>query len=306
VTTDVVIVGAGLAGASAALWARTLHLVPEVLESAEAPGGQLPLIHYHPLDLAGVVSGDGEALAVALTKQLADARIDVRCASPAVALEGGGELNAPRVVTADGVPHECDALLVASGVRRRKLEIPGESEFEGRGVSYSATRDRALFANRRVAVVGGGDAAFENALLLTDAGCQVTLVMRDMPRARHEFLLRVSNEPRIEVLGAAIVTAIRGDDWVTAIRIENEGRGFERQVEGVVIKVGVIPNTEWCAKALDLDPEGYVTVDAGLRTSRPRVWAAGDVTRPAVPSLAGAIGQGAQAMGAIRALLRPV
>jgi thioredoxin reductase (NADPH) len=306
VTTDVVIVGAGPAGASAALWARTLHLVPEVLESADAPGGQLPLIHFHPLDLIGVTSGDGEALALALAKQLADARIEVRCAAPAKALEGGGELNPPRVITADGALHECGAVLVASGVRRRRLEIPGESEFEGRGVSYSATRDRAIFANRRVAVVGGGDAAFENALLLSGAGCQVTLVMRDLPRARHEFMHRVSQESRIEVLGAASVTAIKGADWVTAVRIESEGRAFERTVDGVVIKVGVVPNTEWCAGALELDPDGYVKVDARLRTSRPRVWAAGDVTRPAVPSLAVAIGQGAQAMGAIRALLHPV
>jgi len=305
VTADVVIVGAGPAGVSAALWARSLHLVPEVLESAAAPGGQLQQIHFHPLDLAGVGSGDGAAIAAVLATQLDGARTPLRCESPAVALEGGGEVNPPRVITADGAVHQCDAVLVASGVRRRTLGIPGESEFDGRGVSSSATRDRTLFANRRVVVVGGGDAAFENALLLTDVGCQVTLVMRDLPRARHEFLERVAQDPRIEVIGAASVTAIRGHDWVTAVRIESEDRAFERAADGIVIKVGVIPNTEWCAGALELDPEGYVRVDATLRTSRPRVWAAGDVTRPLVSSLAVAIGQGAQAMGAIRALLRP-
>ncbi len=304
-SADVIVVGAGPAGVSAALWARSLLLTPEVLESAAAPGGQLAHIHFHPLDLAGVPGGDGAAIAGVLAQQLAAGRITLRTTSPAIALEGGGEVNSPRVVTEDGVVHEGDAVLVASGVRRRTLDIPGEKEFDGRGVSYSASRDRALFANRRVVVVGGGDAAFENAMLLTDVGATVALVMRDLPRARHEFLERVSLDPRIELIPAARVTAIRGGDWVNAVRIESEDRAFERPVDGIVIKVGVIPNTEWCKGALDLDPEGFVMVDATLRASKPRVWAAGDVTRPAVPSLATAIGQGAQAMGAIRALLRP-
>jgi thioredoxin reductase (NADPH) len=305
VTSDVVIVGAGPAGVSAALWARSLDLVPEVLEAAASPGGQLHIVHFHPLNVVGVADGDGAAIAGVLAKQLGDARIDVRGGSPATALEGGSEARPPRVITADGVAHEGGAVLIASGARRRRLEVPGERELEGRGVSYSATRDRAMLAGRRVMVVGGGNAAFENALLLSGAGCAVTLVVRDQPRARHEFVQRVAQDPRIEVLEGASVSGIRGGDRVSAVAIESAGRHFERPAEGVVVKVGMIPNTEWCAGALDLDPGGYVRVDATLRSSRPRVWAAGDVTRPVVPSLAVAIGQGAQAMGAIRAVLRP-
>ncbi|HEY6867410.1 MAG TPA: NAD(P)/FAD-dependent oxidoreductase [Candidatus Eisenbacteria bacterium] len=304
-TPDVIIVGAGPAGVSAALWARSLHLVPRVFEAGGTAGGQLQLIHFHPLDLAGVTAGEGPAIAEQLTRQLRESRIDVAFGATAAALEGGGEVNPPRVIGADGSVHECGAVLVATGVRRRRLEVPGESEFEGRGVSYSATRDRAMFANRDVVVVGGGDGAFENALLLSDVGCHVTLVVRGMPRARLEFLERVSQDSGIEVLGAARVAAIRGRDWVSSVRIESGDQRMDRKADGVIIKIGVIPNTEWCAGALELDGDGYVRVDGGQRTSRPRVWAAGDVTRPVVPSLAAAIGQGALAMGAIRAVLRP-
>jgi thioredoxin reductase (NADPH) len=302
---DVVIVGAGPAGASAALWARSLHLVPEVLESSGAAGGQLKLIETRLLDLAGVMGAEGRALGRLIGEQLSASRLDVRYGATAVALEGGGEVNPPRVITADGAVHECGAVVVASGVRRRRLEVPGESEFEGRGVTYSASRDRALLANRRVVVVGGGDAALEGALLLTDVNCQVTLVMRSLPRARHELLERISNEPRIDIAPAASVVAIRGRDWVSAVRLQSGDQVSEVKADGIVINVGVIPNTEWCKTALELDPEGFVRVDAELRTSRPRVWAVGDVTRPRVPSLAQAIGQGAQAAAALRALLRP-
>ena len=101
---------------------------------------------------------------------------------------------------------------------------------------------------------------------------------------------RVARDSRIEVLANARVTAIRGRDRVTGVEIASGGRTFERPAEGVVIKVGVIPNTEWCAGVLDLDADGYVRVDGALRTSRPRVWAAGDVTRPAVSGIAVAVG----------------
>jgi alkyl hydroperoxide reductase subunit F len=101
------------------------------------------------------------------------------------------------------------------------------------------------------------------------------------------------------------VLAIRGRDWVTAVRIQSGDRISEVKADGIVINVGVIPNTEWCKTALELDDEGFIKVDAELKTSRPRVWAVGDVTRPKVPSLALAIGQGAQAAAALRAVLRP-
>src|SRR5439155_21032075 len=159
--------------------------------------------------------------------------------SAALALEPACEVKSPRVVSLAAKPPEGGMLLVVTMMRRSRLEITGEAEFDGRGVSYSASRDRTMFANRRVVVVGGGNGAFENALLLADVRCQVPIVTRSLPRTRHEFLQRAAQDGRIEVLGSARLTAINGTDWVKSVRIESEDRGFERPMDGVAIKMGV-------------------------------------------------------------------
>lgn len=297
---DLLIVGAGPAGVSAALWARSLGLSPLVIEQGEAAGGQLRHVHFAPLNLAGAAPGDGPALADRLARQLEQPGIEVRCRVAAAVLDR----SRPAVATAAGERLEAGAVLIATGVRRRQLEVPGERELEGKGVSYSATQDRTRFAGEEVAIVGGGDAAFENALLLAEVGCKVTLLVRDRPRARPEFRKRVAAHPRIEVMERTAVRAIEGDRVVRAVRLEGERGSFPLEVAGVVIKVGVLPNTEWCAGAVERDAGGYVLVDESQATSHPLAWAAGDVTRPPLYGFAVAVGQGALAAAAVRAALR--
>jgi thioredoxin reductase (NADPH) len=305
VTRDLVVAGGGPAGISAALWARSLELDVLVLDAAPAPGGQLHLVHFHPLAVPGFERGDGPALAEAYARQLEATGVPWRgnCAiewlHPAATPGGEAELG-----LAGGERVAARAVLVATGVRRRRLGIPGEREFEGRGVSFSATRDHARLAGRPAVVVGGGDAAFENALLLAAAGGEVDLVVRGEPRARSEFRERVRATPLIRVHEGARVTAVLGDDEVEAVRVEGPRGETELPTRGVVIKIGVLPNSEWCREALVTDADGYVRVDAALATSAPGVWAAGDITRPMPPSIPVAIGQGAQAATAIRAAVR--
>jgi thioredoxin reductase (NADPH) len=297
---DLVVVGAGPAGASAALWARALDLSVCLLEAAPRPGGQLHAIHFEPGNLVGSIPGEGAAIAGRLAEQLKAAHVEVRFDAPALRVDA----EAMTVHVAGGAAVSAAAVLVATGLRRRRLGVSGESELEGRGVSHSATRDRARFAGQEVVVVGGGDAAFENALLLAEVGCPVTIVVREAPVARREFRDRVAAEPRIEVLDRTRVAAILGDGQVSAVRLEGERGRFELPVAGVVVKVGAIPNSEWLAGTVDLDDRGYVLVDDRFGTSQPRIWAVGDVIRPAPPGIAVAIGQGALAVAAIRAVLR--
>jgi thioredoxin reductase (NADPH) len=299
-TPELLIVGAGPAGTSAALWARSMGVSVRVLESGPSAGGQLRQIHFVPSNLAGVAAIPGPELADRLGEQLAGADIEVHYDTVTTALEPG----VPAVRCSSGARYEARALLIATGVRRRHLDVPGERELDGRGVSYSATQDRARFAGEDVLVVGGGDAAFENALLLADVGCRVTLAVRGTPRARAAFQERVAANRRIEVLESARVIGIEGRNRVESARLETSRGVFELPVAAVVIKVGVVPNTEWCAGALERDPEGYVLVDDQLGTSAPRVWAAGDVARPPLLGFAVAAGQGAMAVAHISATLR--
>src|SRR5262249_19045232 len=274
-----------------------------LLDAAPGPGGQLHLIHYAPDDFAGGVRGDGAAIAAGMADQLQRVGATVEREAAAIGLEAGDGIAA--ALGADGRRFEARAVLVGSGARRRHLGVPGERELEGRGVWYSATRDRERLAGRRVVVVGGGDSAFENSLLLAATGAAVTLVSRGAPRARTEFRRRVAEEARIEHLEHARVTSIVGSARVEAVCIESRQGVVERPAEGVVVKVGMMPNTEWCARTLDLDAAGFVRVDDTQRSSAARVWAAGDVTRPLRPSISAAVGAGAIALAAIRAVLRP-
>jgi len=301
VTRELIIVGAGPSGVSAALRARALDLEPLVLEAAAAPGGQLLHVHFEPHDIAGAIPGDGPAIARSYARSLAEHGIELRPGAEARALEPATE---PRLVLASGERLAARAILVACGVRRRRLDVPGERELEDRGLTFSATRDRERLGGRAVAVVGGGDGACENALLLVDAQCDVTLIARDRLRARREFADRVAASPRVRVLEHTRVLEVMGQEAVAGLKLLGPGGEFQLACEGVVVKVGVVPNTEWCRAALAHDGQGYLEVDSLLGTAVPGVWAAGDVTRPLRMSVAGALGQGSLAAAAIRRSLR--
>jgi thioredoxin reductase (NADPH) len=292
------VVGAGPAGVSAALWARDRFEV-EVVERASHPGGQLRSIYFPPPELPGSDARDGLALAEICGRQLEQSGIQVRYGASATALERPRARAAVRGAALrleGGDRIESDAILLATGLRRRTLDVPGESEFEGCGISTSATRDGPGLAGRDVLVVGGGDAAFENALRLADLGCRVTLAVRGRPRARREFQRRASGTPHITIEPRTRVVEFLGDQRLRAVRLEGPGGVRDRPFEGAVIKIGSIPNSEWCARVVRTDAGGFVRADGRGRTSVPRVWAAGDLVRPRLFAITVAAALGALAI----------
>lgn len=299
---DVIIIGAGPAGLSAAFWCDELHLDTLVLEQEEAVGGQLSRI-YNPIgNYLGLKAANGQELLERFTAGIDEADFDLWTN---VAVESV-DLKARRIKLASGEELQSISIIIATGVRRRKVGIPGEDEFAGRGIIESSTRDAQLFAGKDVCVIGGGDAAAENALLLAEVCPTVTLVHRGKSlRARREFVERLQTSHCITVFKEATVQRILGSDRVEAVEILRAGaiKPFQMAVGGVLVRVGVEPNTELFRDQLQLDARGYIIATGNHETSVENVFATGDVSSPLAPTIGGATGAGATAAKVIAARL---
>jgi thioredoxin reductase (NADPH) len=300
---DVVIIGAGPAGLSAARWCDELGLDTLLLEANDDVGGQLAWIHNRVDNYLGVQADNGQQLRELFIAQTTDCDFDqwtgVRIESV--------DLKARRVRLQSGEELQSIAIIIATGLRRRRLGIPGELEFAGRGMIESAKRDREQLAGKDVCVIGGGDAAAENALLLAEVCPTVTLVHRGRKlRARREFSEQLHTHHCVTVFPESNVRRILGNDRVEAVEIERAGalKPFQMAVQGVVVRIGFEPNTDFVRDQLELDDRGYVVVDSRHQTSIENVFAIGDVSNPLAPTIAGAAGSGATAAKVIASRLR--
>ena len=299
---DAIIIGAGPAGLSAAFWCDELGLDTLVLEQAEQIGGQLHRV-YNPIqNYLGVKTQNGAELLELFSRDVDAADFDLWTG----VVVDSADLRAKRISLRSGEVLQAISIIIATGVRPRTLGIPGEKEFAGRGIIESGTRDRELFAGRDVCVVGGGDAAIENALVLAEVCPTVTVVHRGKKlRARREFAQRVQPNNRITVFTESVVTRIMGDAEVEAVEIHRKGglKPFQLAVRGVLIRIGVEPSTDLFRDQLRVDEKGYVAVNSEQETSVPMVFAVGDVSNPAAPTISGATGAGATAAKVIAARL---
>ena len=299
---DVLIIGAGVAGLSAARWCDELGLDTLLLETNEEVGGQLAWIHNRIDNYLGVHAENGQRLRELFKAEIDDCDFDLWTG---VQIESV-DLKAKRIRLQSGEELKSIAIIIATGLRRRKLGIPGEEEFAGRGIIESGKRDRDEFNGKDVCVIGGGDAAAENALLLADGCPTVTLVHRGRKmRARREFTEQLHTHHCITVFPESSVRRILGNDHVEAVEIERAAaiKPFQMAVQGVVIRIGFEPNTDSVRDQLDLDDRGYVIVDSRHETSVENVFAIGDVSNPLAPTIAGAVGAGATAAKVIASRL---
>jgi thioredoxin reductase (NADPH) len=291
---DVLIIGAGPAGLSAASWCDELGLDTLVLEQAEEVGGQLLSVHNTIDNYPGLRVKNGTELRDKFVEQNSDGEFDLWTN---VEIESV-DLKAKRVRLKSGEQLQSIAMIIATGLRRRRLSIPGETEFAGRGIIGSGARDRDQFAGKDVCVIGGGDAAAENALMLAEVCPTVTLVHRGRKmRARREFTEALPTNHCVTVFPESIVHRIIGGDWVEAVEIERAGaiKPFQMAVQGVLIRIGFEPNTDFVRGQLELDERNYVIVGSQQETSVTNVFAIGDVANPLAPTIAGAVGAGATA-----------
>ena len=279
---DVVIVGGGPAGLSAAIY--TARFLMKTLVVAEQIGGQLNLTDYVD-DYPGMKKIEASKL---VRSFLAHARMfGPRIVELVRVTEFFRDESAPyprfRVLGTRGLDVYAKTIIMAVGSKRRRLNVPGEKEFEGRGVSYCSVCDAPFYRGKdAVVVVGGGDAAFEGALLLSGYVKKVYLVhRRDQFRAKPFFVEEAKDAPNIEFVLNSVVKEIRGDTKVRSVVVYNKITGETREipVDGVFIEIGFEPPKEWYHKlGLETDEVGYIKVDEWMRTNIPGVFAAGDCT----------------------------
>jgi len=300
---DVLIIGAGPAGLSAARWCDELGLDTLVLEQDSETGGQLLSVHNRIENYLGLSVANGRELRDVFLEQTKDAEFDLWTNVEIANID----LRARRVALRSGEELNAISIIIATGVRRRALGIPGETEFAGRGIIESGTRDRDAFAGKDVCVIGGGDAAAENALLLSEVCPTVTMVHRGRKlSARREFAEALGTNHCITVFKESQVQRIIGNQEVEAVEILRGGaiKPFQMAVKGVLVRIGVEPNTDLFRDQLTIDDRGYVVVNGQQETSVTNVFAIGDVANPLAPTVSGAVGAGATAAKVIASRLK--
>ncbi|MCC6345209.1 MAG: thioredoxin-disulfide reductase [Bryobacterales bacterium] len=274
---NVIILGSGCAGNTAAIYAARANLKPLVISGHE-PGGQLSitsLVENFPGFPEGI---DGPVLVERMKQQAEHFGAEYISGSVSEA-----DLSRrPIRLNVEGEWLETRTLIIATGASARWLGLESEQKLIGKGVSSCATCDGFFFRDKRIMVVGGGDTAMEEALFLTRFGRDVALVhRRDQFRASRIMLDRVLGHPKIEVITNTIVDKVFDVDkgFVSGVRLRNVSTGeqSDRDVDGLFIAIGHIPNTKPFAGQLDLDPDGYILSKGGARTSAEGVFHAGDV-----------------------------
>jgi thioredoxin reductase (NADPH) len=288
----ILILGSGPAGLAAALYAARAELTPTVLTGSEL-GGQVA-VTFAVENYPGFPEGVGGAELGELFQKQAErfgAYIEFESAYSV-------DLSArPFKVIADGGEIQADALIITTGASSVRLEIPGEKELTGKGISYCATCDGWFFKEKNVVVVGGGDSALEEGLFLTRYASSVTIIhRREGLRAGAVLQKRALEHPKIKFIWNTVLTEIIGTEKVEAVRMKNVQTGEESlfPTEGVFIFIGHTPNTQMFEGHLETE-KGYIKVDNHMNTSVPGVFAAGEAADPHFRQVITSAGMGAAA-----------
>jgi alkyl hydroperoxide reductase subunit F len=293
---DVLVVGGGPAGASAAVYAARKGVRTGVV--AERFGGQL-------LDTLGIENfisvphTEGPKLSAALENHVRSYEVDVMDLQRAVSLQPADADGLLTVGLANGATLRSRSVILSTGARWREMNVPGEREYRGRGVAYCPHCDGPLFKGKRVAVIGGGNSGVEAAIDLAGIVSQVTLIEFDGRLRADEVLQRkLRSLSNVRVIVSAQTTEVHGSGGRVSglsYRDRTSGEIHRLELEGVFVQIGLLPNTEWLADSIALTPRGEIEVDARGQTSMPGVFAAGDATTTPYKQIIIAMGEGSKA-----------
>lgn len=307
---DVVVVGAGPAGLAAAVYAASEGLETVVIEGL-APGGQAGTSSKIENYLGFPTGISGQALAgrAQTQAQKFGARLLVSRGATGIDCDGASPY---RVTLDDGRHVTARAVVVATGARYRKLALPDYDRFEGQGIHYAATAMEAtLCRDEEVAVVGGGNSAGQAAVFLSRHAAHVHVLVRaeGLAATMSDYLVqRIDQSPRITLHARTAITRLEGADRLEHVTWATHGQEERRPVRALFVMIGAEPNTDWLAGCLVLDPKGFVLTGQGgspFETSRPGIYAVGDVRAGSVKRVASGVGEGSVVVSAVHQFLAP-
>ena len=288
---DVIVVGGGPAGLTAAVYARRANKSVLVLEKGTF-GGQIT--HSPKVEnLPGFTEISGNAFAERLVEQALEQGAEMEMCE-VLRVEDGP---VKRVHTDDGV-YEAKAVILAAGATHRMLGLPGEDRFVGEGISFCAVCDGAFYRGRTVAVIGGGNSALQEALLLSDLADKVTVVQNlNFLTGEQKLQEQLAARDNVEVILGTVVDGILGEDALTGLRLRREADGAlsEIALDGVFVAIGLIPQNEPFADLIPLDARGYAAADENCTTGKPGVFVAGDARAKRIRQVTTAAADGAVA-----------
>ncbi|AYE52444.1 NAD(P)/FAD-dependent oxidoreductase [Priestia megaterium NCT-2] len=292
---DVLIIGGGPAGISAAVWCKRLGVECLLLEEQAQLGGQLFTIYNEIIDYPGIQAENG----IEMQRKMVQHFIDMDCLYEAntkvISIdERSKTVKVKQQETEKEIGYTY--LILATGSSQRKLGVPGEQQMIDRGEVYSASADGERLKGKRVALIGGGDRAFEGAHLLASKAKEVYLIHRSTHfKAREQYVEKVLSDPGVKVMTDTEVTAIHGKHHVTSIDLKSKNSECENlSVDAVLIRLGIAPNVELIKEKVTTTQSGLIVINEVHQSSNPYIYAIGDAcTTPLFSSISSSAGQGA-------------
>lgn len=267
---DTIIVGAGIAGLTAAIYASRRRMRFEII--SKDFGGQF-MVSGEVLNYPGIVKTTGFDFSNVMEEQMKFNNVNLLIENVKEVKKKGDNF----IVVTDKKEYETQTVIIATGGRARKLNVPGEDKFAKKGVTYCSICDGPLFSGKDVAVIGGGDAALEAVDFMKDIASKIYLVVLGDKLGGHEYLQeRAKENKKVEILFNAKTTEILGDKFVTGIKYEQDGKEKKLDVKGVIIEIGRAPNTEPFKDIVELDNHEHIMIDCQGHTNVPGIFAAGD------------------------------